>query len=110
MGKMCFSGRGSAFFARGISIKEVVMQFYHSREYLNQGDVVELTSDNSCNFLLTDDENFALYKEGEVFGYYGGHFSTFPARIKAPVAGEWNITIDSPDGKTDFTYSLRTIR
>jgi hypothetical protein len=98
------------FPVRGISDKEVVMQFVHSQEYLNQGDVVELMSDRSCNFLMTDDQNFALYKNGEVFGYYGGHFTSFPAQIKAPSSGKWNITIDSPDGKTDFTYSLRMIK
>ena len=47
------------------------MQFVHSREYLNKGEVVELISDSGCNFLLTDDRNFSLYKEGEVFGFLG---------------------------------------
>jgi hypothetical protein len=86
------------------------MQFVHSREYLNKGEIVELTSDSGCNFLLTDDQNFSLYKEGEVFGYYGGHFASFPAQICAPYSGDWNITIDSPDGTMDFRCNLRVVR
>lgn len=86
------------------------MQFIHSREYLEKGQVLELTCDSSCNVLLTDDLNFSLYKKGEIFQYYGGHFTDFPARVAAPMSGEWNITIDAPDGKTDFTYSMRVIK
>jgi len=59
---------------------------------------------------MTDDQNFSLYKKGKIFQYYGGHFTDFPARITAPVSGEWNITIDTPDGKTDFEYSIRMIK
>jgi hypothetical protein len=86
------------------------MEFIHSREYLGKGDAVELEIDVPCNFMLTDDQNFSLYKDGEVFGYYGGHYASFPVRISAPYPGEWNITVDTPDGKTGFRYNLRVVR
>jgi hypothetical protein len=85
------------------------MNFIHSKKQLNKGDVVELTCDSTCNFMLTDDRNFSSYENGELFGYYGGHFTDFPARITTPHSGQWNIIIDSPDGGPIDSYSIRII-
>ncbi|MDD3294122.1 MAG: DUF1883 domain-containing protein [Geobacteraceae bacterium] len=85
------------------------MNFIHSKKQLNKGDVVELACDSTCNFMLTDDRNFSSYKKGELFGYYGGHFTDFPARITTPHSGQWNIIIDSPNGGPIDSYSIRII-
>ncbi len=86
------------------------MEFIHSREYLNQGDVVEVSSDTPCNFMLTDETNFSSFKRGESFRYYGGFFKNFPARINVPHSGQWNITIDLGAGSGHIRYGLRLIK
>jgi len=86
------------------------MELVHSREYLDKGEEVELESNAPCNFMMTDDQNFSLYKEGEAFGYYGGHYASFPVRITAPYSGHWNITVDALDDSAGFRYSLKVLR
>lgn len=86
------------------------MEFIHSREYLNAGDVVQLDCDTQCNFMLTDDSNFSAYKHGGQVRYFGGHFKSFPARIIAPSTGYWNISIDLAGGSATIRHSLKIIR
>lgn len=85
------------------------MHFIHSRKKLNKGDVVELNCDSFCNFMLTDESDFSAYKRGDIFGYFGGHFKSFPARITVPHAGEWNIIIDTASGEPINSWELRVI-
>ncbi|MRR07260.1 MAG: DUF1883 domain-containing protein [Deltaproteobacteria bacterium] len=85
------------------------MHFIHSRKKLNMDDVMELTCDSPCNFILTDDSGFTEYKQCGIFGYFGGHFKTFPARITVPHTGEWNIVIDTPGGDPINAWNLRVI-
>ncbi|MEA5115206.1 MAG: DUF1883 domain-containing protein [Geobacteraceae bacterium] len=85
------------------------MNFIHARKKLNKGDVVELTCEATCNFMLTDDGNFSSYKKGDIFGYYGGHFESFPARITAPHSGDWNIIIDTPNGEPVSSWDMKII-
>ncbi len=86
------------------------MHFIHSRRKLNQGDIVELNSDSFCNFMLTDDHDFSADKKSGIFGYFGGHFKAFPARITVPYTGEWNIVIDTPNGEPVTSWELKVIR
>ncbi|MGA2468116.1 MAG: DUF1883 domain-containing protein [Thermodesulfobacteriota bacterium] len=86
------------------------MNFIHSREFLNEGDIVMLNCDTQCNFMLTDDLNFSSYKSGGHFNYYGGHFKMFPARIAVPHSGYWNITIDLGGGSANIRYDLQVIK
>ncbi len=85
------------------------MNFIHSRKQLDNGDVVELSCDSACNFMLTDDLNFSLFKKCEIFAYYGGHFTEFPARITTPHAGDWNIIVESPGGEPIASYTMNVI-
>ena len=86
------------------------MDFIHSREFLKQGDTVVLDCDTQCNFMLTDDANFANYKRGGAFRYLGGHYKYFPASVTAPSPGYWNITIDLGGGASNIHYGLRVIK
>jgi len=85
------------------------MNFIHSRKQLDIGDVVELSCDFACNFMLTDDQNFSLYKKCQIFEYFGGHFTEFPARITTPHAGEWNIIIDAPGNQPIDSYTMNIV-
>jgi hypothetical protein len=86
------------------------MDFIHSREHLDEGDIVQLDCDTQCNFMLTDDSNFARYKRHGNFDYYGGKFEYFPARIVVPHTGYWNITIDLGGGRANIRYNLSFLR
>jgi hypothetical protein len=86
------------------------MDFIHSREHLNTGDVVRLDCDTQCNFMITDDSNFSAFQRGDSFRYYGGHFKRFPATITAPRSDYWNITIDLGGGSASVRYNLSLAR
>lgn len=86
------------------------MNFIHSREYLNGGDMVELDCDTQCNFMLTTDANFSAYRRGGRFQYYGGHYERFPARISVSHSDNWNITIDLAGGSANIRYNISIIR
>lgn len=86
------------------------MQYIHSRDYFNQGDVVVLSCDTQCNFMLTDDVNFNSYKRRQSFKYLGGFFKEFPAKIQVPNSGYWNVTIDLGGGGANIRYGLNVIK
>lgn len=84
--------------------------FIHSREFLNANDMVVLHCDTQCNFMLTDDSNFNAYKCGDGFRYYGGFFKAFPASVRVPSSGYWNVTIDLGGGRANIRYGLKVIK
>jgi hypothetical protein len=86
------------------------MNFIHSREYLNEGDVVVLDCDTQCNFMITTDSNFSSYKRRDAFTYYGGHFERFPAQIVVPHSDNWNVTIDLAGGRANIRYNLSYLK
>ncbi|NUQ80803.1 MAG: DUF1883 domain-containing protein [Bacteroidetes bacterium] len=85
------------------------MEFIHSKRHLNAGDIVELTADVQCNFMLTTDTEFRNFKEGKSFRYHGGFFKAFPAKILVPHSGLWNITIDVGDRTAVIRHQIRII-
>jgi hypothetical protein len=69
------------------------MEFIHSREYLNAGDVAVVISSHQCNVLLMDDTNFNSFRRGWQYRYHGGFCQQFPAKIPAPHSGNWNVVL-----------------
>ena len=86
------------------------MNFIHSREYLDRGDVVVLSCDTQCNFMITTDSDFGSYRCGRTFRYYGGRFTRFPGRIVVPHTDNWNITIDLGGAAANIRYNLQILR
>lgn len=70
------------------------MNFLHYDLQLSHHDVVVVTLDKQANVQLMDDFNFAKYKRGEQFRYYGGLAKQSPVRINAPTPGHWHLTVD----------------
>jgi hypothetical protein len=68
--------------------------YLHYEFDLNADDVVEIIFDHRANAILLDDANFALYREGKKFHYFGGHVKESPAHIPAPRPGHWHAVID----------------
>lgn len=85
------------------------MDFIHAREYLKDGQAVRVDCDTQCNLMLTDDSNFNSYKRGQGFRYYGGHFKMFPAIVRPPHGGYWNVTIDVAGASANIRYSMRKV-
>ena len=93
------------------------MKFIHQREQLNEDDLVIIESSQPCNIRLMNDANFRAFKNGARHNYIGGHFDRFPAKIRVPGDGFWNITLDtvtrrpiSVTRKPNMQYSIRIVR
>lgn len=70
------------------------MKFIHRRETLHEGDLVIIHCSQMCNIRLMNDANFRAYKNGARHNYHGGAFDRFPAKLRVPSDGVWNITLD----------------
>jgi len=93
------------------------MKFIHQREQLNEGDLVVIESSQPCNIRLMNDANFRSFKNGGRHGYHGGAFDRFPAKIRVPSSGFWNITFDtvtrraiSVTRKPTLQYKIKIVR
>lgn len=93
------------------------MKFIHQREQLEEGDLVVIECSQPCNIRLMNDANFRAFRNGGRHSYHGGHFIRFPARIRVPSSGFWNITLDtvtrrpiSVTRKPNLEYSIRIVR
>jgi hypothetical protein len=86
------------------------MNFLHKREYLDEGDIVEVNCSHQCNVMLMTDSNFSRYKSGDSFRYHGGHYKFLPARIAAPRSDYWNVVLDLGGGSANIRHSIRVIR
>lgn len=93
------------------------MKFIHRREFLHEGDLVIIHCSQTCNIRLMNDANFRSYRNGGRHTYHGGAFDRFPARIRVPSDGTWNITLDvvtrraiSVTRKARFDYKIKIVR
>lgn len=86
------------------------MNFIHSREYLDAGDVVIVDSDTQCNVLVMTDSDFSNYRSGRAFHHYGGFYKMFPARIAVPSSGNWNVTLDLGGGSANIRYNISYLK
>lgn len=103
------------FFIQNIATKNILffeglMQFIHSRELLNQHDIVVVDCSHPGNVLLTDDTNFSKLKNRLRFSYLGGHVTHFPTEVIIPKTGYWNLSIDFADKNVDVKYSITIIK
>ena len=93
------------------------MKFIHQREHLEEGDTVVIHCSQPCNIRLMSDANFRSFKNGGRHTYHGGAFDKFPARIKVPSDGFWNITLEtvarraaSLTRKPQMEYTIKFVR
>jgi Domain of unknown function (DUF1883) len=81
----------------------------HQRLFLKQGDVVEVDSNTQANVTLMDDSEYANYKAGRSYRYYGGFFKQFPARLAPPNSGYWNVVLDVGGARATVRHSMRVV-
>ena len=70
------------------------MNFLHYDVAASEGDVVRVTLDKQANVRLMDDSNFAFYKKGDLYHFYGGLATKSPIDISVPHGGNWNLVVD----------------
>ena len=93
------------------------MKFIHQREQLEEGDLVVIQCSQPCNIRLMNDANFLAFRNRGRHSYHGGAFIKFPAKIRVPSSGFWNITLDtvtrravSMTRKPQMEYSIKIVR
>ncbi len=71
------------------------MNFLNYEVWTKAGDVIEvILTGNSANVLLLDDLNFANYRAGKPFKYFGGYYEQSPVALNSPAPGKWHVVID----------------
>ena len=70
------------------------MNFLHVESWMERGDVALVDPDGQANVLLMDDQDFAAYRRGDLYRYYGGLAKQTPARIVVPRSGHWNVVVN----------------
>ena len=93
------------------------MKFIHQREHLEEGDLVVIQCSQPCNIRLMNDANFRAFRNRGRHSYHGGAFIKFPAKIRVPSSGFWNITLDtvtrraaSLTRKPQMEYTIKFVR
>jgi hypothetical protein len=70
------------------------MNFLHTDFHGGPADVAIVSLDGQANVLLVDDSNFAAYKRGASFQYFGGWATRSPVRLTPPHENHWNVIVD----------------
>ncbi len=70
------------------------MNFLHQEFDAGPTDVIEVTLDGQANVMLLDPSNYAFYRQGQRFRYYGGHAKTSSFRLIPPEQGHWHVVVD----------------
>ncbi|EPG7576011.1 DUF1883 domain-containing protein [Providencia rettgeri] len=82
----------------------------HSRDYINGNDVVSVQCSHQINVLVMDDHQFNNYRNGRDAKIYGGFYKQFPANIRVPHSGYWNVVLALPAGhRANIRYSINII-
>lgn len=84
----------------------LVHHYVHARRYLMEAHYISVESSRPCRIFLVNDINHARYHIGRDFRAFGGAFSTFPARLRVPRSGVWNILIDLDGTRGELAYSI----
>ncbi len=82
----------------------------HKRLFLQDGDVVEVDCDTQANVTLMNDSDYANFKAGRSYHYYGGFFTHFPARLTPPHSGYWNVVLDLGAPRATIRHSMRVVK
>ena len=86
------------------------MNYLHWDGWAGPADTIVVTLDRAANIQIMDDSNFAGYRGGGSFRYYGGHQRSSPVVLRPPHYGHWNLTVDL-GGCTGVVHAgIRVIR
>ncbi len=70
------------------------MRFLHQEFEGGPAATVEVEISQQANVMLVDAVNFAAYRAGRQFRYFGGWQTKSPARLAPPHSGRWHVVVD----------------
>lgn len=70
------------------------MNFLHSDFNGGPQDMALVQLSSQANVMLLDDANFANYRRGRSFNYFGGWATTSPIRLQPPRQANWHVVVD----------------
>jgi hypothetical protein len=70
------------------------MVHLHRQFEIGPEDTVEVTLDGDANVMLLDSANYAHYRRGEPYRYYGGLADASPVYLSPPCEGVWHLVVD----------------
>lgn len=85
------------------------MQFLHQEFTGGPSAVVEVEINQQANVMLLDTANFAAYRAGRQFRYYGGWQTRSPARLTPPHHGRWHVVVDMGGRGGQLRASIRIL-
>ena len=86
------------------------MEYIHSKDYFEAGDVVVVNCSHQCQVLLMDNTNYDKFRSGQKFERYGGSYDHFPVKLQVPKSDTWNIILDFGDASVVVKHSIEVIR
>lgn len=86
------------------------MNFLHT-EFSGGSECVAIVSLNGqANVMLVDDLNFAAYKSGRSFNYFGGWQRHSPIRLSPPHYAHWHVVVDMGGSGGTVRAGVRIVR
>ena len=90
--------------------RQMLVQHTHVRHCIQPDQSICVECDRECNVHLMDDFNYESFAAGHTFRYFGGlSRDHFPAIIKPPVPGCWNIVISPVKVGQLYTHRLSVV-
>lgn len=77
-------------------------------EYVGYNDYLRVSLDTACNVFAVDAYNYARYKRGENFKYYGGYAKESPVILRPP-SGSYYVVIDNGGASYRLRASVQVI-
>ena len=70
------------------------MRYLHQEFQGGPNAVVQVDISQQANVMLVDSINYAHYRSGRRFTYYGGWAEASPVRLSPPHHGHWHVVVD----------------
>jgi hypothetical protein len=70
------------------------VNFLHAEFRGGPQTTVVVTIDSQCNVMLLSDTDFAAYRSGLSFQYYGGWATPSRVHLVPPRYGHWHVVVD----------------
>ncbi|CNL70285.1 DUF1883 domain-containing protein [Yersinia aldovae] len=87
------------------------MKYTHTRLSAFSGDHIKIIGEHCAIIMLLSDRDYEKYSSGLGSIFHGDFFANFPAQIKVPSDGYWNVLIHPslPD-RNDIEYSVKIVK
>jgi Domain of unknown function (DUF1883) len=86
------------------------VQHRHAKHCIQTDQAFRIECDQECNIQLMDDANYEYFTAGHTSRYFGELCRRgFPATLKPPAAGCWNVVISPVKLGQIYTYHISVV-